>query len=161
MPLQISFTLGILSQYIFLRGTEMKITGACHCRSIQFTAQVDATQIVLCHCTDCQTLSGSAFRVNAPAPLASFNLSCGQPKVYIKIAENGSKRLHGFCGDCGTPLYSVAPVNPTLIFLRLGAIQERHLLRPTLQIWCRSTASWLNQLDSIPGSPEQQALTAK
>lgn len=138
----------------------MKVTGACHCRNIQFTAEVDASQVVLCHCTDCQTLSGSAFRANVPAPFGSFNVSCGQPKTYVKVAESGSKRLHGFCGDCGTPLYSVAPVSPTLIFLRLGAIHERHLCRPALQIWCRSTVSWLHELDSIPGSPEQQALAA-
>jgi hypothetical protein len=139
----------------------MKVTGACHCRNIQFTAEVDVSHVVLCHCTDCQTLSGSAFRVNAPAPFESFNLLCGEPKTYMKVAEGGSKRLHGFCGDCGTPLYSVAPVGPTIIFLRLGAIHERHLLSPALQIWCRSTVCWLNELDSIPGSPEQQALAVK
>lgn len=136
----------------------MKLTGACHCRNIQFTAEVDASHVVVCHCTDCQTLSGSAFRVNAPAPFESFNLSCGEPRTYVKVSESGSKRLHGFCGDCGTPLYSVAPVDPTIIFLRLGAIHERHLLTPALQIWRRSAVCWLHELDSIPGSPEQQAL---
>jgi hypothetical protein len=139
----------------------MKVTGACHCRNIQFTAEIDTSQIVICHCKDCQTLSGSAFRVNAPAPFESFRLLHGQPKIYEKDTESGSKRLHGFCNDCGTPLYSVALVSPTLIFLRLGAIQERHLLQPAVQIWCRSTVRWLHELDSIPGSPEQQALAAK
>lgn len=139
----------------------MRVTGACHCRNIQFTAEVDASRVVLCHCTDCQTLSGSAFRVNAPAPFGSFSLTCGQPKTYVKVAESGAKRLQAFCGDCGTPLYSVAPVDPTIIFLRLGAIDERHSLRPALQIWRRSSVSWLHEFDSIPGSPEQQALTAK
>lgn len=139
----------------------MKVTGACHCRNIQFTAEVDTSHVVLCHCTDCQRLSGSAFRVNAPAAFDSFKLSCGEPKTYVKFAESGSKRLHGFCGDCGTPLYSVAPVSPQIIFLRLGAIHESHLLRPALQIWRRSTVCWLSELDSIPGSSEQQALAAK
>jgi hypothetical protein len=69
--------------------------------------------------------------------------------------------LHAFCGDCGTPLYSVAPVDPTIIFLRLGAIDERHSLRPALQIWRRSSVSWLHEFDSIPGSLEQQALAVK
>ena len=139
----------------------MRVTGACHCRNIRFTAEVDASHVVVCHCTDCQTLSGSAFRVNAPAAFDSFRLTCGQPRTYEKIAESGSKRLHGFCGDCGTPLYSVAPVGATLIFLRLGALHERHLLRPAVQIWRRSTVPWLHELDAIPGSPEQQALAAK
>ena len=63
----------------------MKVTGACHCRNIQFTAEVDPSHVVLCHCTDCQTLSGSAFRVNAPAAFDSFKLSCGEPKRRERI----------------------------------------------------------------------------
>lgn len=78
----------------------MKVTGTCHCRNIQFTAEVDASHVVLCHCTDCQILSGSAFRVNAPAPFESFNLLCGEPKTYVKVTESGSKRLHGVTAGC-------------------------------------------------------------
>ena len=139
----------------------MNVTGACHCGSIEFTAEVDASQVLVCHCTDCQTLSGSAFRVNARAPFESFKLTRGKPKTYVKIAESDAERLHGFCADCGTPLYSVAPVNPTLIFLRTGALHQRDSLRPAVQIWRRSTASWLHELESVPGSSEQQALAVK
>jgi hypothetical protein len=137
----------------------MNVTGACHCGSIEFFADVDASQVLVCHCTDCQVLAGSAFRVNARAPFASFKVTKGQPKIYVKIAESGAERLHGFCPECGTPLYSAAPVNPTVIFLRIGAIHQRDSLRPAVQIWQRSTVSWLHELESVPGSPEQQALT--
>jgi hypothetical protein len=139
----------------------MNVTGACHCGSIQFTAEVDTSQVFVCHCTDCQTLAGSAFRVNVAAPFGSFKLTRGQPKTYVKIAESGAKRLHGFCADCGTPIYSVAPVNATVMFLRTGAIHQRESLRPVKQIWQRSAVSWSHELESLPGSPEQQALLAK
>ena len=138
----------------------MNVTGACHCNNIQFTAEIDAAQVFVCHCTDCQTLSGSAFRVNVPAPVSSFKVTRGQPKTYVKLAESGAQRLHGFCADCGTPIYSVAPVNPTIMFLRIGALHQRELLRPTKQIWLRSAVSWTRDLHSAPGSPEQQALAA-
>jgi len=112
----------------------MNVTGACHCGSIEFSADVDASQVLVCHCTDCQILAGSAFRVNARAPFESFKVTKGQPKIYVKIAESGAERLHGFCPECGTPLYSVAPVNPSVIFLRIGAIHQRDSLRPAVQI---------------------------
>jgi hypothetical protein len=89
----------------------MKVTGACHCGRIQYAADVDESSVVLCHCTDCQILTGTAFRVNAPASFESFKLTCGTSKTYEKLAESGSARVHGFCADCGTPLYSVAPGN--------------------------------------------------
>jgi hypothetical protein len=39
----------------------MKIDGACHCGSITYAAEIDPQTVAICHCTDCQTLSGSAF----------------------------------------------------------------------------------------------------
>jgi hypothetical protein len=139
----------------------MNVTGSCHCGNVQYTADVDPSHVSICHCTDCQTLAGSAFRVSAAAKFDSFKLTRGEPKKYVKTAESGAKRVHGFCGDCGTPIYSVAPVDPKFILLRVGAIQERKSLPPTKQIWLRSAVAWRNDLHSIPGSPEQQALTAK
>ena len=43
----------------------MKIEGGCHCGGIRFEAEVDPAAVVICHCTDCQTFSGSAFRTVA------------------------------------------------------------------------------------------------
>src|SRR4029450_12628237 len=43
----------------------MKIDRGCHCGKIRYAAEVDPGKVVICHCTDCQTLSGSAFRTGA------------------------------------------------------------------------------------------------
>ncbi|MDP9109023.1 MAG: hypothetical protein M3N23_08120 [Pseudomonadota bacterium] len=45
----------------------MDVTGSCHCGAVAYRAQVDAQQVTLCHCTDCQKLTGSAYRVSVPA----------------------------------------------------------------------------------------------
>ena len=45
----------------------MKIDGGCHCGYITYAAEIDPEKVGICHCTDCQTLSGTAFRVSAPA----------------------------------------------------------------------------------------------
>lgn len=42
----------------------MKITGGCHCGAIRYEAEVDPATAGICHCTDCQVLSGTAFRVS-------------------------------------------------------------------------------------------------
>ena len=41
----------------------MKIDGSCHCGAIRYEAEVDPGGVSICHCTDCQKLTGSAFRV--------------------------------------------------------------------------------------------------
>lgn len=137
----------------------MLINGACHCEAIAFTAQIDPSQVMLCHCSDCQVLSGSAFRMVVVAPLETFRLS-GTPASYVKVADSGRQRAQMFCPRCGTPLYACAPEHPTSVSIRLGCVEQRALLRPAAQIWQRSALPWLCDLDSVPGSPEQQALLA-
>ena len=95
----------------------MKIDGHSHCGEITFEAEVDPNGLNICHCTDCQTLSGSAFRINIPAPAEHFVLLGGTPRTYVKTAESGNKRLHAFCGNCGTPIYAYAVDNPPELWL--------------------------------------------
>ena len=129
----------------------MKIDGACHCGRIAFEAEVNPDQIGVCHCTDCQTLTGSAFRANIQAPAASFVRRGIEPKIYIKTAESGAKRAHAFCPECGTPLYATAAEGaPTLYSLRVGTIRQRHeFSAPALQLWCDSALPWSMHMDSV------------
>ena len=46
----------------------MKVDGACHCGLISFTAEIEPSRVMVCHCSDCQVLSGAPFRANAVAP---------------------------------------------------------------------------------------------
>ena len=52
----------------------MKVDGGCHCGNIRYEAEVDPAKVVICHCTDCQTLSGSAFRTVVPTNEGTFRL---------------------------------------------------------------------------------------
>jgi len=129
----------------------MKINGACHCGDITFTAAVDPEQVLLCHCTDCQTLSGSAYRSVAPSIAGSFRLRSGKPSAYIKIAEDGTPREQTFCPRCGTPIYA-GPIagQSGMLGIRVGAITQRDQLPPRQQYYCRSAQQWVKDLSSLP-----------
>jgi hypothetical protein len=64
----------------------MKVNGRCHCGQISFEAEVDPARVRICHCTDCQNLTGTAFRTTVPSLLGTFVLRSGTPKIYIKTA---------------------------------------------------------------------------
>jgi len=134
----------------------MRINGACHCGSISFIAEIDPSRVMVCHCTDCQVLSGAPFRAVVAAPIGSFRLA-GSPKGYVKVAQSGNRRAQMFCPECGTPLYATAPENPTSVIIRLGCVEQRAELAPSVQIWQHSALPWLTALPSVSGSPEQQA----
>jgi len=134
----------------------MQVHGACHCGSISFTAEIDPSRVMVCHCTDCQVLSGAPLRAIAISPIDKFHLQ-GTPKSYVKVAQSGNRRAQVFCPECGTPLYATAPENPTSVVIRLGCVAERSQLAPAAQVWQHSALPWLSQLAAVPGSPEQQA----
>ena len=120
----------------------MRVEGQCHCGEISFSAEIDPDQVTLCHCTDCQVLSGSPFREVAVAPIESFVLR-GSPKSYVKVAASGNRRAQMFCPTCGTPLYGTAPENATSVTLRLGCVKQRADLRPSKQVWEQSALPWV------------------
>ena len=133
----------------------MQITGGCHCGNITYSAEVDQAAVSLCHCTDCQTFSGSAFRTMVPAKKADFKLLTGQPKIYIKTAESGNRRAQAFCPQCGTHIYATSPEDPQVYGIRAQTARQRSELRPKRQIWCRSAQDWVMDMQSISQIPRQ------
>ena len=127
----------------------MKITGGCHCGTITYEADVDADKVTLCHCTDCQVLSGSPFRVVVAAKREGFKLITGAPKVYVKTGESGRKRVQAFCANCGSPIYSADVADPQVFNIRVGTARQRAELPPKVQIWCRSALGWAMHLEPI------------
>jgi hypothetical protein len=127
----------------------MRVEGACHCSAIAYQAEVDPETARICHCTDCQSMSGSLFRANIVAAGETFRLLRGNPKFYIKTADSGTKRAQAFCAECGTGLYACAPENPTTYTLRIGTIVQRAALRPSHQIWCQSELPWTSAVAGL------------
>ena len=128
----------------------MKIDGQCHCGAIRFEAEIDRADVVICHCTDCQTFSGSAFRVSAFTQPHTFALTAGEPTIYLKLGSSGRKRRQAFCPACGTSIYSSDDVDPPPVYaVRVGGLRQRDDLTPAKQIWCGSERDWLKTLAAV------------
>jgi len=134
----------------------MHVDGGCHCGFIKYEAEVDPASVGICHCTDCQTLTGTAYRTTVQSLQGAFKLLCGEPTIYIKTAESGNQRAHGFCPRCGTPLYATTVGTPDLYGIRVGTTRQRAELPPHRQGWCRSAQAWSMQIDDLPKSPTQR-----
>ncbi|MFZ5931657.1 MAG: GFA family protein [Pseudomonadota bacterium] len=126
----------------------MKIDGGCLCGLITYEADINPERVAICHCTDCQINSGSAFRVVVPVGKDNFHLATGQLKTYVKTAASGAKRALAFCPECGTHLYGTEPVNPQTFSLRLGTARQAKELTPSVQIWRRSAFAWVSGIET-------------
>ena len=129
----------------------MPVTGQCHCGQIAYEALVDPERVTICHCTDCQRLTGTAYRVTVPAPTASFRVLRGTVTTYVKTGSSGRQRVHGFCPQCGSPIWSAAAQDPPTYGLRVGTLDQRADLPPKKRIWCRSALAWSESVAGVPG----------
>jgi hypothetical protein len=130
----------------------MKIDGACHCGAITIEGEADPEKTTVCHCTDCQTGTASAFRVSVPVPGETFKMK-GQPAIYVRTtAESGNPRAQAFCPTCGSPIYATSPGEGqhAVYMVRVGILRQRDQFVPTRQIWFRSARPWTTQLDAVP-----------
>ena len=128
----------------------MQVHGSCYCGAITFEAAVDPARVTICHCTACQNLTGTAYRVTVAASAEGFRLTRGSPKTFIKVADSGNKRAQVFCGECGSHLYAHAAVeNPERLGLRVGCLRERSALVPRKRIWCKSALPWSENLEGM------------
>ena len=133
----------------------MKIDGGCHCGFIAYEGEADPATTAICHCTDCQKLSGSAFRTVVPVSSDTFRMS-GEPTIYVKTGESGNKRQQAFCPRCGSPIFSASPDDgPKVYMIRAGTIRQRDQFVPKKQVWSRSKQRWVNELSAVQSVERQ------
>ena len=130
----------------------MNITGGCHCGKITYEAKINIDNVVICHCTDCQKLSGAAFRTVVFSEEGTFKLKTGEPQVYVKTVDGGIERGQTFCTHCGSPIYSTSVGDdPNKIYgIRLGTVDQRNMITPNKQKWIGSSHSWTQEICVLP-----------
>ena len=80
----------------------------------------------------------------------------GTPKIYLKTAESGRKRAHGFCETCGARLYSASVGDEVTQYnIRVPTLTQRRELTPKGQIWTRSALPWIEALGGMKKTEKQ------
>ena len=129
----------------------MHIDGQCHCGRVTYEAEIDPAEVSICHCTDCQSLTGSPYRATVICSASDVRLTGAAPKIYGKRGDKGRIRNQHFCPECGSPLFTSGEGGVDDFGIRWGSIRQRGELKPARQIWCRSAAPWINDLAGLPG----------
>ncbi|WP_373696634.1 GFA family protein [Microvirga yunnanensis] len=112
--------------------------------------------VMICHCTERQTITGFAFR--------TFVLSCEEgatcsqvnSRPTWKISDSGAKRLQPLCRLRGSPIHPTSNgEGPKVYGIRVGTSRQRNDLVPREQIRCRSAQPWIARIRILPGVETQ------
>ena len=117
--------------------------GGCQCGEISYELLGSPIALYRCHCTVCQTASGSAFGMSMWVKNDDFKLTSGIPKSFIRTADSGAKVESFFCDACGVRIYAKAAVsNSEHIILKPGTLQNTNDLNPSADVWLKSKQDW-------------------
>ncbi len=138
----------------------MHMAGSCFCGAVEWVAEVDPNLVGVCHCRDCQIMSGGAFRMSSTVDPGTFKFTKGAPKHFDKTADSGKVRRMAFCGDCGTHLCSLSPPGDeeaSVVSVRLATSHQFSELKPVGELYCDSRVPWLPKFEGtveFPKMPE-------
>lgn len=117
-----------------------KLTGGCLCGAVRYAVAKDFKGFVLCHCKQCQKLTGSAFASNISSEPGNIEWLAGADSVsaYEHPTREFSK---AFCRQCGSALPFVNKSKTSLI-IPAGSLDEPPGIEPRANIFCAEEASW-------------------
>ena len=135
----------------------LPMEGGCQCEAIRYKISAEPVVTYVCHCTVCQTQSGSAFGLAARFRKEHFELKRGELANFIRPGTQGNFLTNSFCKECGTRIHHVPNRFPDLISLKPGTLDDTSWLNPTFHTFTRSAQPWV----VIPGNvPSFEAMPA-
>lgn len=126
---------------------ENKITGSCHCGSVQFELKGNPKLTVNCHCDECKKRNGSAFSTYMAVSDGDFVLTKGE--LSLKKYEIKSVGIKYFCSECGSPIYNNNYRFPGLYMLFYGAFKQPENYKPSYNVFCESKHNWVDAISDI------------
>jgi len=127
------------------------------CGAIRYECKSEPFTAMYCHCRDCQHASGGPCATFVLVAKAAVEVTQGEVRAYTKTADSGGSVTRQFCGECGSPLFSVLGGNPDLLVIKVGSLDDASWVSPAMNIWTDSALPWAHLSDDLPkvgGNPD-------
>ena len=132
-----------------------ELSGSCLCGAVRYTLREGfRLNPYACHCTDCQTRTGSAFSEHMLFEVSDIELTgeldCGE----YNQPSGAHSRIFG-CAKCKARIYAVNDSRDGLGSLRCGTLDNSATLVPSAHVWVRSKQPWIGLPDNAKTVEEQ------
>lgn len=114
----------------------LPLTGGCQCGRIRYRMKAHPVVFYLCHCTECQRHTSSAFGESLRFRRDDMDVDPGLVCV-SRMSDSGKERQGWFCPDCGVRIWHGTSNSPE-INIKAGTLDDTSWLVPAGHIWCRS-----------------------
>jgi hypothetical protein len=127
------------------------IRGRCSCGAVRFALTRPPMLVHCCHCRQCQTLTGSAFAVNAIIENAEIAHETGDLIVTPGPTEDPDA-VHDLyrCAQCRTAVWADYGRRPNYRFVKVGTLETPERCPPDVHIFTGSKLSWVGLPHDVP-----------
>ena len=120
------------------------LEGGCACGRVRYRLISAPMFVHCCHCTACQTETGSAFAINALIESDRIEILAGAPENVPTPSESGRGQQIRRCPACRVALWShYAGAGERIAFVRVGTLDRPGALVPDVHIYTRSKLPWV------------------
>lgn len=120
--------------------------GRCYCGAVAYEILGAFEYALVCHCTDCQRVTGSAFKPFAAVATDRLRVIEGEEAIERMGDATGH---NAFCRLCGSLLFSMVR-GGSHYHVTLGTIEGARAPTPSAHIFVRSKAPWHTIADGLP-----------
>ena len=121
----------------------LPLTGGCQCGAQRYTVRTMPLTLYICHCTDCQAQSGSAFGMSLSVERDGIDAPWDRLKSWARPVAGGNSVVGFFCPECGTRLFHQPSRRPSIVNVKPGTLDDTGWLRPAGHIWTGSAQPWV------------------
>ncbi|MDW3098130.1 MAG: GFA family protein [Alphaproteobacteria bacterium] len=142
-----------------LKPPPLPLTGGCQCGAVRYTISGPPVVFYLCHCTECQKQTSSAFGESLRVQRADFEME-GPTKTFLRPISKGGHQTCTFCETCGTRLTHQRPGYGDKLNVKAGTLDDASWLVPAGHIWALSKQAHVAIRDdelAYPHQPETDA----
>ncbi len=130
---------------------KIPLVGGCQCGSVRYRLDGAPLALAVCHCTECQRQSGSAFGMSLAVPTGAFKLLSGALKTFEVRCDSGRIKTCAFCPECGTRIYHQTPSGMSV---KAGTLDDTSRLKPDSHYWTMRKQPWVIIPDGVPQFPD-------
>ena len=120
------------------------LEGGCACGEVRYRLTAPPMFVHCCHCTSCQTETGSAFVLNALIESDRVETIAGGAVPVLTPSESGRGQQIWRCPACQVALWSnYGGTKDVIRFVRIGTLDDPAALPPDVHIYTRSKLPWV------------------
>jgi hypothetical protein len=119
----------------------LPLLGGCLCGAVRYSLSGAPVLVHVCHCHDCQSISGSAYSLTVLVPAAALAFT-GPVETFTRTTARGREVRHTACAHCRAGLTSNDVARPDFTGLRAGTLDDAGWAVPIAQTFVSSAIPW-------------------